>query len=960
MRAPAIFILAITLFISVMGQAQESATRFQLNPPPRVIEAVPADLATLVFELVNTGDSAELYSLDITLPANIHLLSPLQPIQLEPNSSELIFVTLVLSKEIRGGRSQVTLIAFPSSQPSLVKQALGQIQVRSTTSLEIISPTSVDVEPGETARLVFKLINRGNTSDRYSFDVASRRGLPLDVEHDALELLPNEEREFMVLVHIPNGASGGYEFIQVTGLSLTRDTQTRASVRFQVMPSLPSRVGGSLFFSIPTTLALVFSGDPASPLSISERLSGRAAFGSGGQIAYRFSFIELTQLESFQVSLENAQFRTTIGDLASALNPFFGIMGRGASLMVMSPSDEDNSEAALTFILPNADEAEIGGRARTTIAQITPNLGLKLQPASEEVFGGLSIATPVGDIGALTLSSAFSRDNATSFDQVIQLNQRALIGNLAVNATILRAGLNYLGSPSDVLSLSIDQILSVDNLAVQGRYSFARNNVSFDPAVTPIFNMSANTSVRIALTSTTDIATQFAYNSTRNPEPSLTDDRRDFGVTARLTQRFGLLSLTAIHERNRTRDLIGGTDVQRVAWRSITDVPMGLFSTQIRLGLITERDLIADLLISNFIETTITARLNLSIASLAFSVERLPGVTNLNARITSNLGDLSLASNKTLQVTDPGDISFSFSLNATLRFNLPIPVVRDRGRLEGFIYFDENRNGRRDRGEEGVGDVVLDVDGRLLRTDSTGFFRSQPLGRGDAVLSLSNLPSGFISVAPVPLKFPLRTGQIVRVEIPIAQVGFIRGSVFNDLNENGILDTGERGVGDVHVKLTGPVEAEVTTNRNGQFSFEVPPGSYQLHADSASLPNRFESTSEFEIDANVELGQITAIHFGAVEVIEIRFAPSADFAVTPETISAGDIVTFNGSLSLDTDGDIVSYEWDFNGDGVIDATGAIVSTSFSEAGEYQIRLTITDDDRQQDSVTKSVQVNSQS
>jgi PKD repeat protein len=55
-----------------------------------------------------------------------------------------------------------------------------------------------------------------------------------------------------------------------------------------------------------------------------------------------------------------------------------------------------------------------------------------------------------------------------------------------------------------------------------------------------------------------------------------------------------------------------------------------------------------------------------------------------------------------------------------------------------------------------------------------------------------------------------------------------------------------------------------------------------------------------------------------------------------------EIVSFDGSLSYDPDGTIVNYFWDF-GDGTT-ATGAKVSTSYTEKGLYTVTLTVTDDD----------------
>lgn len=76
------------------------------------------------------------------------------------------------------------------------------------------------------------------------------------------------------------------------------------------------------------------------------------------------------------------------------------------------------------------------------------------------------------------------------------------------------------------------------------------------------------------------------------------------------------------------------------------------------------------------------------------------------------------------------------------------------------------------------------------------------------------------------------------------------------------------------------------------------------------------------------------------------------------TVYEGDLVTFDGSGSYDTDPDgsgyIVSYEWDFdveldrNGDGNpgndVDATGPIVAFTWYDDFEVDVKLTVTDDD----------------
>ena len=56
----------------------------------------------------------------------------------------------------------------------------------------------------------------------------------------------------------------------------------------------------------------------------------------------------------------------------------------------------------------------------------------------------------------------------------------------------------------------------------------------------------------------------------------------------------------------------------------------------------------------------------------------------------------------------------------------------------------------------------------------------------------------------------------------------------------------------------------------------------------------------------------------------------------------GENILFNGSASSDSDGEIVSWEWDFD-DGNT-GTGETVMHTFSEPGFYTISLTVTDDD----------------
>jgi len=82
--------------------------------------------------------------------------------------------------------------------------------------------------------------------------------------------------------------------------------------------------------------------------------------------------------------------------------------------------------------------------------------------------------------------------------------------------------------------------------------------------------------------------------------------------------------------------------------------------------------------------------------------------------------------------------------------------------------------------------------------------------------------------------------------------------------------------------------------------------------------------------------------------------PVPSFTYAPSAPLAKSDVTFDGSLSTDSDGRIVSYAWNF-GDGS-QGSGPVVKHEFAQAGSYTVTLTVTDDRSQSASTSKTVTV----
>ena len=69
----------------------------------------------------------------------------------------------------------------------------------------------------------------------------------------------------------------------------------------------------------------------------------------------------------------------------------------------------------------------------------------------------------------------------------------------------------------------------------------------------------------------------------------------------------------------------------------------------------------------------------------------------------------------------------------------------------------------------------------------------------------------------------------------------------------------------------------------------------------------------------------------------INVPPKADFTVSPNGLT----VNVNGAASSDSDGTISSYAWNWN-DSTTAGSGVSASHTYTQAGTYQITLTVTD------------------
>ena len=83
--------------------------------------------------------------------------------------------------------------------------------------------------------------------------------------------------------------------------------------------------------------------------------------------------------------------------------------------------------------------------------------------------------------------------------------------------------------------------------------------------------------------------------------------------------------------------------------------------------------------------------------------------------------------------------------------------------------------------------------------------------------------------------------------------------------------------------------------------------------------------------------------------------PPVAIAGDDTTILVGESITFDASLSSDSDGNIVTYRWS-DDKGLFDVTTSATTQIFSTAGIYVVRLSVTDNDNKTSTTTQTITV----
>ena len=84
--------------------------------------------------------------------------------------------------------------------------------------------------------------------------------------------------------------------------------------------------------------------------------------------------------------------------------------------------------------------------------------------------------------------------------------------------------------------------------------------------------------------------------------------------------------------------------------------------------------------------------------------------------------------------------------------------------------------------------------------------------------------------------------------------------------------------------------------------------------------------------------------------------PTAEFSFDAMDLRVGDVISFDAASSTDSDGSIVSYDWDFDDGGTPESLGVVGTHAFDIAGVHNVKLVTTDNDGAVSSTSSSLVV----
>ena len=884
------------------------------------------DLVTHVFTIRNQGTSADVYSLEMELPSGWLALPIPNSVAVSAGAVGLVFVNVSVPRTAEAGKYEIILEAISQSEPLVSAQAIGVVEVQSSLAFELAWVKDLPMgQPGDRLRGSFTVTNTGNTPDQYQVEAAANPDWETILSVESFGLLPGESQVVEIDVLVAFGVPSNTQYvIRAIVTSLQDDVVTQSLVSSgRLAPPPPEQVGGSLFptWMMSATFGVDCDADPGL------LLRGSGSIEGFGDVDASFR-VTIEGIEDASAKLDTGDWSVYL-DGGTIAGPFLGVGGSplfGGKI----------GDAALWRLLFTSDKKGFFGLWRNSGSSTKFVMGSdSLRHLSFQEFEWRKdFAGPAS--GFFRIAHATQTESGT----LVGLGGSVTTEDWELTASGLRISPGF---PNQTPRLELQARAALEcPVPIGVAYSSRRSQSGEPPGSFMILDRSLNMSTRLEAFETLVAMLAVNFGSQQSDDTPQSTDTSTTLVSLALQWNIPV-PWTVSATRQFTTDRIAGTTVS--AQQFLVQADLELFGIAMTPSFSAQS--IND-------GTSSTDSSSMSVVLEALGLSPLPTATFSIGKGTAD-GEVSLTWElspdtevvATWEASSCGAPSWALDVSATFPAQFPFcgPTM---GRITGYVYIDENRDGAQNAGEQGAQGVLLTAGGREAITGAGGRFVFPPMKPGTYELTIKKLPLGLASGIEFPLPLVSVAGEETDLLIPLQPRNWVRGRVFHDSNRNGLQEANEPGVPGIRVLVRGAgFEGTVTTDTSGRFMVEVPPGAYTVEVDAGLLPERFETTTTEAFAVTISSYGLSSIEFGVYQQarpVKVTFGPpTASFTFAPESPRIGEPTVFDGSGSTAINVEIISYSWEFRQeDAVISLGGRDVEVVFPTAGPWETRLTVTD------------------
>lgn len=180
-----------------------------------------------------------------------------------------------------------------------------------------------------------------------------------------------------------------------------------------------------------------------------------------------------------------------------------------------------------------------------------------------------------------------------------------------------------------------------------------------------------------------------------------------------------------------------------------------------------------------------------------------------------------------------------------------------KGNACGFVFYDIDADGIRDKDEEGVeGVTVQATSDKSAATNKKGYYVLRGIigKKANVEIDMNTVPRGYILTTPSFYSFDISHMSTKRLDFGIATRSDIIGYIFVDVDGNNKFDRGDKPIGGAVIILDETQKA--ITDDGGQYQLrKLSPGKHSLEIDLKTIPTSYIPKVALKTEIELKKGE---------------------------------------------------------------------------------------------------------